>query len=121
VIVYAVERAYLEPDGLWTAGGQNAEIVVQREAGEQAADFAMRAGPVATTARIRAGTFALVADLGPGEERALSIPLSPDGTAAVTIAASRGFRPSEADPSSTDRRLLGVRLEPNQNRTTPPK
>ena len=30
------------------------------------------------------------------------------------------FRPSEADPSSSDRRLLGVRLEP-QNRTTPPK
>jgi hypothetical protein len=29
----------------------------------------------------------------------------------VTIRTGRGFRPAEADPSSADRRLLGVRLE----------
>jgi hypothetical protein len=112
VIVYAVEGAYLEPAGLWTMGGQTAQLVVQAEPGEPAAAFAMRAGPVVTPVRVRSGTFTLSADLEPGEERTLSIPLPPDGTASVVMTAGRGFRPSEADPSSTDRRLLGVRLEP---------
>jgi len=121
VIVYAVEGAYLEPDGLWTTGAQAAELVVQAEPGEPAAAFAMRAGPVATPVRVRSGTFTLSADLEPGEERTLTIPLSADGTAPVVMTAGRGFRPSEADASSADRRLLGVRLEPLQNLTTPPK
>jgi hypothetical protein len=63
----------------------------------------------------------LEADLKPGEERDVSIPLSPDGTALVKITAGQGFRPSEADTSSADRRWLGIRLEPAQNLTTPPR
>jgi hypothetical protein len=60
---------------------------------------------------VRTEAFSLDAELAPGEERMLEIPLSPGGIAAVTIEAGRSFRPSEIDPTSGDRRLLGVRLE----------
>jgi len=121
LVVYALENAYIEPGGLWTAGGQTAAIVVQGGSGQQAAVFTMRAGPVATPARVSAGAWTLEADLKPGEERAVSIPLSRDGTALVTITARQGFRPSEADASSADRRWLGIRLEPAQNLATAPR
>ena len=121
LVVYVLENAYLEPGGLWTAGGRTAELVVQAVARDRVAVFTLRAGAVATPARVSAGALTLEADLKPGEERAVSIPLSPDGTALVTITASQGFRPSEADSSSADRRWLGIRLEPAQNLTTPPK
>jgi hypothetical protein len=110
--VYAVAGAYLEPGGLWTAGGRAAELVVQVDPGERAATFTMRGGPLATPVGLRAGPFSLDAELAPGEERELSIPVGPEGSVLVTIRAGRGFRPSETDPSSADRRLLGVRLEP---------
>jgi hypothetical protein len=111
VAVYAVRGAYLEPEGLWTAGGQAAEFVVQAVPGERLAAFTMRAGPVATPVSVRTGAFSLDAELAPGEERMLEIPLSPEGASVVMIDAGRGFRPSEIDPTSGDRRLLGVRLE----------
>ena len=120
VTVFAVASAYLEPDGLWTAGGRTAELVVQASPGERLAMFTMRAGPQPTHVNVRAGAFSLEASLAPGDARELAIPASRDGSALVTIRTDRGFRPSEADPASSDRRLLGVRLEP-QNRTTPPK
>jgi len=109
--VYAVAGAYLEPEGFWTAGGRIAEFVVQTAPGERAATFIMRAGPVATSVELRAGQFSLEAALAPGEARELAIPVLPDGSALVTILTGRGFRPSEIDASSADRRLLGVRLE----------
>ena len=110
--VYAVAGAYLEPEGFWTAGGRVAEFVVQTAPGERVATFTMRAGPVATPVELRADQFSLEADLAPGEARELAIPVLPDGSALVTIRTGRGFRPSDADPSNADRRLLGVRLEP---------
>ena len=110
--VYAIAGAYLEPGGLWTAGGRTAELVVQVDPGQEFGAFSMRAGPATTPVRVRAGAFSLDADLAPGEERLLAIPVSPDGSAFVSIRTSRGFRPSEADSSSADTRLLGVRLEP---------
>jgi hypothetical protein len=120
VIVYALGGVYLEPEGLWTAGGRTADLVMQIVQGGRLAVFTMRAGPVPTPVEVRAGRFELRVELAPGEERELAIPVAATGAAAVTIHAGRSFRPSETDPSSSDRRLLGVRLEP-QNRTTPPK
>jgi len=112
VAVYAIANAYLEPGGLWTAGGRTTEIVVQAAPGERFAAFTMRNGPGATPVVARTGTFLLEAELAPGEERELAIPVSPDGSALVTFRTGRGFRPAEVDSSSADMRLLGVRLEP---------
>jgi hypothetical protein len=111
VVVYALGNAYLEPDGLWTAGGQTAELVLQVSPGANRAAFTLRAGPVTTPVQVRAGSLSLDAELSAGDARELDVPISPQGTALVTIRAGRGFRPSELDPSSADRRLLGVRLE----------
>ena len=119
IAVYAISGAYLEPGGLWTAGGRVAELVVQGPAGERQALFTMRAGPVAAPVRVTSAAFEVRADLSAGEERELAIPLAPDGTALVRIESGRGFRPSEREPGSADARLLGVRLD--QNRTTPPR
>ena len=121
LVVYALADAYLEPGGLWTAGGRTAELVVQAEPGERVAMFTLRAGPESTPVAVRAGEFSLDAELAAGEERDLAIPVSPEGSVLLAVQAGRGFRPSDADPSSADRRLLGVRLEPRQNRATPPK
>jgi hypothetical protein len=112
VAVFAIDYVYLEPGGMWTAGRRTAELVVQVDPGRDRAVFAMRGGPEATPVRITAGTFSLEAELAPGEERELAIPVTPAGAALVTIRADRGFRPAEVDRSSTDTRLLGVRLEP---------
>jgi hypothetical protein len=112
VVVYAIGSAYLEPEGLWTAGGRTAELVVQVAPGERFAAFTMRNGPRATPVLAKAGAFSLEAELAPGEERELAIPVSPDGSALVTVRTGRGFRPAEVDSSSADMRLLGVRLEP---------
>jgi hypothetical protein len=118
-VVYAIAGAWLEPDGLWTAGGRISELVVQAPAGETQARFTLRAGPVATPLYVAAGDFELKSVLAPGEVRELELPLSANGSARVLIHAVQGFRPSETEPGSADRRLLGVRLD--QNRTTPPK
>jgi hypothetical protein len=112
VVVYAVRGVYLEPGGMWTAGGETAELVVQAGRGTRAGAFALSGGPMATRVRIESEAFVFDADVNPGDAQNLSIPLSADGTALVTIRAGTGFRPSEIDPSSADRRLLGVRLEP---------
>jgi hypothetical protein len=110
--VFAVGGVYLEPGGLWTAGGRTAELVVKVDPGESRAVFAIRGGPDATPVQVRAGAFSLDAELAPGEERELAIPVSPAGLALVTVRTKRGFRPGAVDPSSTDMRMLGVRLEP---------
>jgi len=111
-VVYALAGAYLEPGGLWTAGGRTAELVVQAEPGERVAVFTMRAGSESTPVLVTAGGFTVDAELAAGEERDLAIPVSPEGSVLLTVQAGRGFRPSDADPSSADRRLLGLRLEP---------
>jgi hypothetical protein len=118
-VVYAIAGAWLEPDGLWTAGGRISELVVQATAGETQALFTLRAGPVATPIYVAAGDFELKRVLAPGEVRELELPLSANGSARVLIHAVQGFRPSETEPGSADQRVLGVRLD--QNRTTPPK
>ncbi|MFO7694181.1 MAG: hypothetical protein R6V57_13925 [Vicinamibacterales bacterium] len=112
LVVYALASAYLEPGGLWTAGGRTAELVVQAEPGDRVAALTMRAGPLVTRVRVSAGAFSLDAELAPGEERELAIPMPPAGSVIVAVQAGPGFRPADTDPSSADRRLLGVRLEP---------
>jgi hypothetical protein len=119
IVVYAIADAWLEPDGLWTAGGRISELVVQAPAGETQARFTLRAGPSATPIYVAAGDFELKSVLAPGEVRELALPLSANGSVGVLIHAVQGFRPSETEPGSADQRVLGVRLD--QNRTTPPK
>jgi hypothetical protein len=112
VAVFAVSNVFLEPGGLWTAGGQSAEMVLLAEAGEDQAAFTMRAGPVATSVGIDTGMSAIETTLSPGEVRDLAIPVRRNEPTLVRIRTGQGFRPASIDPASKDVRLLGVRLEP---------
>jgi hypothetical protein len=112
VAVFAVRNVFLEPGGLWTAGGQTAEMVLLGEAGADRASFTMRGGPVATSVGIDTGASAVETTLSPGEVRELAIPIRGDEPVRVRIRTGQGFRPASTDPSSKDVRLLGVRLEP---------
>jgi hypothetical protein len=82
------------------------------DAGQDRAEFSMRGGPAATAVEISSGSFEMQATLAPGEIRDLSLPVPSGGATLVRIRAEQGFRPASVDPSSTDTRLLGVRLEP---------
>jgi hypothetical protein len=112
VAVFAVKNVYLEPGGLWTAGTETAEVVIRTDPGDALAGFTLKSGSVATSVDVSAGSFSMRAALAPGESRDLLIPVLPGEPALVRIRAGQGFRPASVDHSSTDTRLLGVRLEP---------
>jgi len=114
--IFALGNAvYLEPGGLWTAAGRTAEMAVTAGPGQNGVGFVLRAGAVATPVEITSGAFALRLALEAGESRDLVIPLRPGEPALLRVRAERGFRPAEVDPSSTDMRMLGVRLEPRSD------
>jgi hypothetical protein len=114
VAVFAVKNVYLEPGGLWTAGTEAAEVVIRTDPGDAQAGFTMKSGSVATSVDVSAGSFSTRAALAAGESRDLFIPVAPGEPALLHIRAGQGFRPSSVDHSSSDTRLLGVRLEPRQ-------
>jgi hypothetical protein len=114
--IYALGNgAYLEPGGLWTEGGRTAELAVTAGPDQEGFAFVLSAGAVATPVEITAGAFSVRLTLAARESRGLLVPLRPGETALVRIRADNGFRPASVDPSSTDTRLLGVRLEPRSD------
>jgi len=72
----------------------------------------VRNGGADNTVTIESGTFQRLLMLAPGQEQALDIPLTPAGSAEIRVASGSGFVPAELDRASTDRRLLGVWIEP---------
>jgi hypothetical protein len=111
--IFALGNAvYLESGGLWTAAGRTAEMAVTAGPDQDGVEFVLRAGAVATPVEITSGAFSIRLTLAAGESRDLVIPLRPGEPALVRVRAERGFRPASVDPSSTDMRMLGVRLEP---------
>ena len=114
--IFALATAmYLEPGGLWTAAGRTAEMVVSGGADQDGFGFVLRAGAVATPVEITSGAFSVQLSLAAGESRNLVIPLRPGEPALVRVRAEHGFRPASVDPSSTDMRMLGVRIEPKSD------
>jgi len=114
--IFALGNAvYLEPGGLWTAAGRTAEMAVAAGPDQDGVAFVLRAGAVATPVEITSGAFSVRLTLAAGESRDLVIPLRPGEPALVRVRAERGFRPASVDPSSTDMRMLGVRLEPKSD------
>jgi len=112
VVSIVGQAAYLEAPGLWTAGGREARLLVESPAAATAQDVIVRGGAVPTRVDVSLGDWRTVLTLAAGETRPLSIPLAASGAARVlAVTATPGFRPSEADPASTDSRLLGAWLE----------
>lgn len=105
--VYLVDGlAYLEPSGMWVAGGSKARFVVGLAPGQASWDLRVRNAPVANRVEIEIGGRQERFDLAPGEERMMILPGVIERTL-LTISSAAGFQPSRADPSSGDERLLG--------------
>jgi hypothetical protein len=72
----------------------------------------VRNGPLENAVTLESGAWREALTLRPGEERLMQLPIDANrSTTPLRVQASRGFRPSDVDGKSDDRRLLGVWLE----------
>ena len=103
-------RAWVEPAGLWTGGGQSVRLV---PAGREAiVRVRIRQGAVGGPVRISTGGWQQARELAPGERWDIDVPGRSGRDVAFTVESPAAFRPAEHDPSSSDTRLLGVWVEP---------
>jgi hypothetical protein len=97
----------MEPVGFWTGGNTSAKLVLSSDEEVKFVDVDVRAGPLPSVVVARDGEWSTRVELGAGEHRLVTLPVN----ALVSLETSGGFRPVDHDPGSTDRRLLGVRIE----------
>jgi hypothetical protein len=72
----------------------------------------VRNGPLQNVATLRSEAWHTEVVLQPDEERIIDLPTAADTpTTPLHVQAARGVRPADADPTSQDRRLLGVWIE----------
>ena len=106
-VFFLDDRTMPEADGFWVWGAREGLLVF--ESSGPSVNFVMRNGAAPNAVTIRAGDHEQTLTLAPGEERPVTIPASGAGAAFVTVVrTSAGFRPSDVDPQSQDRRYLGV-------------
>jgi len=114
VLLFSVAGgSYFEPGGVWTNGTREAELVIAGAPGRVKAALWIGAGAVETTMAVSAGSYADRSTLQAGERRLIELPMRPGKPLILRIQAGAGFRPSQTDPGSADKRLLGVRIEPS--------
>ncbi len=101
------DAIYMEPVGFWTGGNTSAKLVLSSDEEVKFVDVDVRAGPLPSVVVARVGDWSTRVELGAGEHRLVTLPVN----ALVSLETSGGFRPVDHDPGSTDRRLLGVRIE----------
>jgi hypothetical protein len=106
------ERIFLEPAGLWVEGGAEVPLVLASRDRRGSVPVLFRNGPRPNTLHVRGGALTLDVALAPREEKVVAVPLDARSRAGLLrIRAEQGFRPSETNPGSRDRRFLGVWLE----------
>jgi hypothetical protein len=114
VAVYtSVPAVFFEDDGVWVLGGVRAPIAFASDRAAPTIRLHLRNGSVQNRVTLdRAGWSSTLSFL-PGEERTLDLPVDLWGSGvALELKPDRGFRPSECDASSRDRRLLGIWIRP---------
>jgi hypothetical protein len=103
-------HAYVEPEGTWIGGGDEATFVIAPDPGAPISLF-VRNAPVRNQVTLESGAWRHVLSLAPREERLLQVPIDPANAGAVLrVATTAGARPSEVEQSD-DRRLLGCWIE----------
>jgi len=112
---FHTEQLYPEAQGFWTVGGQASQITVATPPGHTA-PVTLRMHPGATPNVVTVSTFGWQRsfDLVPGQAVEVELPQFASGVVPLTIAAETGFYPRDIDPTSTDRRFLGVWVEVKQ-------
>jgi hypothetical protein len=102
--------------GFWVRGRSAARFVLEPSATGPVSPLTVRVllrnGGAANTVTIESGTFQRLCEMAPGEERDVDVPLTPGGRATVRVASGSGFVPATVEANSTDRRLLGVWIQP---------
>ena len=102
--------AYFEPGGIWTSGDATAELAIAAPPGRVKAAVWVGAGALATTMTLSFGGETSEVALEAGERRLVDLSFRPGRPVVLRVRAARGFRPSDVEPGSADRRLLGARI-----------
>ena len=107
------EQMYPEADGFWTIGGHASHVTVAVPQDQLATPVVLRIHPGAKPNVATISTFGWQqrVDLVPGQAVEVELPMFPSGVVPLTIDAASGFSPRESDPSSTDKRFLGIWVE----------
>ncbi|HEY2905292.1 MAG TPA: hypothetical protein VGJ29_05280 [Vicinamibacterales bacterium] len=110
--VFQLDRdAYLERTGAWIGGGGDASFLFVADPRTRIR-LLVRNGPRQNKVTLASGAWREAITLQPGEERSSDIPLEPGHSSALLrVTSSAAWRPSDVDPSSDDRRLLGCWIE----------
>jgi hypothetical protein len=103
--------AYVEREGAWISGGRSARFAIVPDAGAPIRLF-VRNAPVQNDVTLDGGAWRQTLSLRPREERMIDVPVAAARLGAVLrVTTSAGSRPSDLDPSTTDRRMLGCWIE----------
>jgi hypothetical protein len=108
LVLFGSGRLYPEPDGFWVGPQTDASFVV-RSSSEMPLRFVLRNAPVANRIRIGLPSGTQELTLRPGETWTTP-PVRATSPVIVRLKAESGFRPTDHDAQSGDRRTLAVWL-----------
>jgi hypothetical protein len=106
------EQLYPEAAGFWTMGKRTMAVTMTTAVDRQK-PIALRihCGSQANRVTLSMRGWAQTLDLVPLVSQTIELPSSATGVIPLTLATETGFSPSQTDPSSKDRRFLGVWVE----------
>ncbi len=100
-----------EPEGFWIAGRRATRVSVAPIDPAAAPTLLLRSDTDQNRVTLRTHGWVRTLDLRRGVTEEVTLPAGDNGVVDVTILASDGFVPIERDPTSRDRRFLGVWVE----------
>lgn len=105
--------SYPEAGGVWIRGSSRAVLSVVSLTGRLTTKVRLRLrSPVANAIRFETPGLSWTKDLEPGVAAEIDVqPAAADGAVRMSISPTGGFRPSEVEPGSQDRRFLGCWVE----------
>lgn len=108
-VYFLDDNSFAEPEAFWIGGARSASIVIQPDGAPAIVTLLVRNAPVDNRVLIEAGGWRDEAQLGPGEEHRIQVPLDTRrGATLIRFSATAGFRPSAVEAGSRDDRFLGV-------------
>jgi hypothetical protein len=108
-VVYADDGAYPEGETFWTRSTGSARVLVA-PAGAARLALTLSLGPRAGDVRLTVGGQETLVTVPAGEPTRVVFDVGAATLVPVVIQSPTDFRPSDVDPSSTDRRLLGCQV-----------
>jgi hypothetical protein len=106
------EQLFPEAAGFWTMGKRSMAVTMTAAAGrEKPIALRIHCGSLANRVTLGTRGWAQTLDLVPMVSQTVELPVSATGVVLLTLTTESGFSPSQTDPSSKDRRFLGVWVE----------